>query len=134
MSAMAGRALVWLRWLCRSFQPALPHLEYLGVECGNDRASPDLGGIEIVVIQRADLPTGFAQDKAAGGVIPEHLAAMQVEIESAGGRLVTIARPRQAPRSELHLAWRSGSRRRLPVAAVSERIRALGESMAEHGR
>ena len=68
-------------------QPVFPVAEDAGVERGDDRALPDLGGIEIVVVEGAYLTAGFAQDQAAGRVIPEHLAAMKIEVEATGGEV-----------------------------------------------
>lgn len=51
-------------------------------------------------------------------VLPRHVC----EEHLATGRLVRLVEPRVAPGSELWLAWSSGSRRSLAVAAAYERI------------
>ena len=42
-------------------------------------------GQQVAAIERRGAATGFFQDQMTGRVVPQHLAAMNVDIEAAGG-------------------------------------------------
>jgi hypothetical protein len=87
-------------------RPVTPLDEQASVQCGDSRALPNRLSPEIVLIETAHVAAGFFQNQAAGGVIPQFLSAMKIEIETTSGDVTSfkqagtiIALGRKRPRS-----------------------------------
>src|SRR5882672_10426110 len=65
--------------------PALPGIEQPGFAGCYRGALPQRIRPEIVLVEGAHEAAGFFEDQRSGGIVPQFLSAMQVDVETPGG-------------------------------------------------